>query len=169
MVIMTTPHFVARSRNGALSLVEMLGVVSIVGILTGVAILGLRSVPQNVDETVVTHNALEVDSTSGVLAGMGIYHVIPDSLGGVEATVRWMNCGIEVQREERRMVYTINQIPESNIFPVTERLERVLDSKVVRLEYRDLNNLATHDALTGFGNLSAEPRTGVTNLEFVNY
>ena len=85
------PHF---SRG--LSLVEALIVIVAIGIIVAIALPVIGNLRESAQQAASMQNAKNVAQLSEALAAFGVAHVIPDSMGGVEATARLMREGIIV-------------------------------------------------------------------------
>ncbi len=71
-----------RFRKKAFSLVEVLVVVSVIGILTAVAIPSITKIRERAKEGVARSNARQIASLSSAANAVGVYHVVPEHLGG---------------------------------------------------------------------------------------
>ena len=109
---------------------------AVVGVITAIAVPLLTNVSGETEKVVITNNAIEADTVSTGLAVEGVAHVLPESLGGKEGTLRFMKVGITVQREGRQTTYGLPSLPEKHITPVAQLVEPVFDTAEVRLDYR---------------------------------
>ena len=75
---------------------EMIAVVAIVGLITAIALPYFGDLRDGVDREKSRRNAQQIVALSTAVSGLGISHVLPDSLGGVEATARLLREGITV-------------------------------------------------------------------------
>ncbi len=80
------------------SLVEMLVTVVVIGIIAAIVIPAVSSLRSSAKRAAARQNAKNIAQMSEALAGMGVAHVIPDSLGGVAATTRLLREGIVVPK-----------------------------------------------------------------------
>ena len=83
-------------RKSGFSLIEMLVVIAVIGIIAAIAIPSIANLSDTAEKTIVKRNAQNFASVSASLASVGVEHVIPDSLGGVEATCRLFRIGLTV-------------------------------------------------------------------------
>ncbi|MBL9154128.1 MAG: type II secretion system protein [Verrucomicrobiales bacterium] len=90
-------HPIHRTHR-AFSLVEMLVVLAVIGIMAMFAIPAISSVSENSKDAKAQRNAQNIAQVSSALDSLGIAHVLPDSLGGVEATARLLREGVTVDR-----------------------------------------------------------------------
>ena len=61
-----------------------------------IAVQVVGGLSDNADATAAKKNAQNMGSVSASLSGLGIAHVIPESLGGTEATCRLIRHGIQI-------------------------------------------------------------------------
>ncbi len=88
-----------RQKNridSGFSLIEMLVAIGIIGIVVTIAVPMIGDLSDNANETAAKKNAQNIGSISASLSGLGVAHVIPESLGGTEATCRLIRHGIEI-------------------------------------------------------------------------
>ena len=84
-----------RATRG-FSLVEMLTVIGVIGTITAIAIPMIGNISEGASDTTARSNARNLASISGGLASIGTEHVVPESLGGIEATCRLLRIGVTV-------------------------------------------------------------------------
>ena len=84
-----------RARRG-FSLVELLVMIGVIGIMVTIAVTSIGNLSDNADATAAKSNAANMGSISASLSGLGVAHVIPESLGGTEATCRLLRRGIRI-------------------------------------------------------------------------
>ncbi|MEM1440753.1 MAG: hypothetical protein AAGF67_00320 [Verrucomicrobiota bacterium] len=75
---------------------ELLLIVGIIAIIATVAIPTISRLRDSAKKAAATQNAKNVAQMSEALAALGVAHVIPDSLGGPEATARLLREGVVV-------------------------------------------------------------------------
>ena len=90
------PHSYISPKYPGFSLVEVLVVISVIGIVVALAIPAISNFSDGAKDTVARQNASNLAKLSASLAAVGMDHVIPESLGGVEATCRLLKHGIVV-------------------------------------------------------------------------
>ncbi len=91
---MTRPLTSHSTQPAAFSLVEMLTVISGIGILATIALVAFQSLNETASSTVAKSNAQKSASLSLSLSGLDAAHVLTPSLGGVDATLRFLNQGV---------------------------------------------------------------------------
>jgi len=84
------------SSNRGLSLVEGLLVIVTIGIILAISLPIIGNIRESAKKAAATQNAKIVASMSEALAALGVAHVIPDSMGGAEATARLLREGVIV-------------------------------------------------------------------------
>lgn len=103
-------------RRSGFSLTELLIVVAIIGVTTLITVPLLADLRSRANEAVARQNAQRIVSVSQQLSAVGVAHVLPDSLGGVEATVRLLRRGITVTDGSfAGRFFTIGQIADQDI------------------------------------------------------
>lgn len=80
--------------SAGFSLVEMLIVIGAIGIIAAIAVPTVSNIRESAKAAATTQNAKQIESMSQALASFGVAHVIPDSMGGVEATARLLREGV---------------------------------------------------------------------------
>lgn len=93
----SSPQFWSKKVRG-FSLVEMLVTVVVIGIIAAIVIPAVSSLRTSTKRAAARQNAKNIAQMSEALAGIGVAHVIPDSLGGVAATTRLLREGIVVPK-----------------------------------------------------------------------
>lgn len=88
-------HTKTKKTRG-FSLVEMLVTIVVIGIIAAIVIPAVSSLRTSAKRAAARQNAKNIAQMSEALAGIGVAHVIPDSLGGVAATTRLLREGIVV-------------------------------------------------------------------------
>ena len=85
-----------RKKPSGLSLVELIVVVAILGVIAVFALPSIKNVLEAGEKAKDIQNAKNLASISSKLAGLGVAHVLPESLGGIEATARMLSLGVVV-------------------------------------------------------------------------
>ena len=88
--------FKANRGFKAFSLVEILVVVVVIAIIIAISLPVVRGVLEEGEEVKVMVNAKNISDLSSKLAMVGVAHVLPESLGGIEATARLLREGVIV-------------------------------------------------------------------------
>ena len=70
--------------------------IGVIGIMVTIGVQMIGGLSDNAEETAAKKNAQNMGSVSASLSGLGVAHVIPESLGGTEATCRLLRHGIEI-------------------------------------------------------------------------
>ena len=91
-------HTRLHPEKRGFSLVEILIVISVIGILAAVIIPQVGRMADLATETKAKQNAQNTARISGALSAAGVEHVVPESLGGAEATTRLLRRGITVSQ-----------------------------------------------------------------------
>lgn len=129
-------HPAAGKRTLAFSLVELLITVAVIGIIAAIAIPTVGDLGSIAKETKNRNNAQRCASVSATLAGMGVAHVIPQSMGGVEATIRLLREGVTVSHEVMTdSFYSVPNLSNEEIARTSEYLTIVYDTEELRLIY----------------------------------
>lgn len=79
-----------------MSLVEVLIVVAVIGVIAALAIPTISRINESSKKASALANAQNVAKLSAALSSFGVAHVIPDSMGGVEATARLLREGVVI-------------------------------------------------------------------------
>lgn len=129
-------EFQARSRG--LSLTELLVVVAAIAIIAAIGIPTTAQFREAAIRASATQNAKNIAQMSEALAALGVAHVIPDSMGGVEATARLLREGVLVPEGpmagERFM---LSGMRDKDITEVAKYLDIEYDRFQLRLVFRD--------------------------------
>ena len=121
-----------------MTLFEMVVVIAIIGIIASLAIPALQNVGDSGNDTVDRKNANELANMSTALASIGVAHVIPDSLGGVEATARLFRDGIVVpDGAYAGQEFQLSGLNEESIAGAARYLEIVYDLRELRLVMKE--------------------------------
>lgn len=125
-----------RRFRAAFSLVELIVVVAIIGILGLLAVPTINNLWESSHDAAAQRNAQNIASISAELASMGVAHVLPDSLGGVEATARLLREGVTVNEGIfTGQLVVIRGISDQEILSASRYLEIVYDLNEIRLVY----------------------------------
>lgn len=115
---------------------EVLVVIAVIAILAALAIPAIENIHGTADETKAKANAQRIASTSSALASMGVAHVLPDSLGGVEATARLLREGVTVPDGIfAGQFFVLPNLTDDEITNASPYLEIIYDFAEVRLVY----------------------------------
>lgn len=125
----------ARQNAGGFSLFEVILVIVIIGVLAAVAIPIAQGLGR-VSASKSKRNAQMAAEVSNNLVALDVAHVLPESLGGVEATTRLLKLGIKVEDGSMEGVtMSLPGLQESEIKPTSTYLRVVFDEQNLRLEY----------------------------------
>lgn len=114
----------AERRRAGFSLTEMLVVVAVLGIIAAIGIQAIGGLADTANETAARRNAQNLASLSAGLSNLGVAHVIPESLGGIEATCRLLKLGIVVPDGPMKgSYYGVPGLPEERIPAASVYLE----------------------------------------------
>lgn len=86
----------SRRYLSGLSLTELLIVVGVIGLVAAIGLPAIGNVRESARRASAKQNAKNVNQMSEALNALGVAHIIPDSMGGVEATVRLFREGVVV-------------------------------------------------------------------------
>ena len=129
------PLRATRRGTVAFSLFELLLVVFIIGVLVLVTIPILRGI-ERISVKKTQRNAQQTAQISSNLSSLDVVHVLPESLGGAEATTRLIKQGLHIEDGSMDGVYLgFPNLGESEVQPASEYLEVVFDGTSLRLEY----------------------------------
>ena len=129
-------------------MVEVLIVVVVIGIIAAMALPSISNIRGVAKKTTAIQNAKSISQMSGALAALGVAHVIPDSMGGVEATARLLREGVIVP--EGPMAgekFVLTGLNDDEIEQVAYYLYVQYDRRELRLIFQD------PDLSTEWGNL----------------
>lgn len=127
-----------NQRVSAFSLVEMLLVIAVIGVISAIAIPTVSRINESADDAKARVNARNVQSLSEALAAFGVAHVIPDSMGGAEATTRLLREGVVLT--EGPMAGTSFVLPgvsDEEVEKIGKYLQVRYDRKELRLIFHD--------------------------------
>ena len=128
----------SRPTTGRLgfSLAEMLVVIAVIGITTLIAIPMISNVVAAGAETIAKRNAQSTVSVSTKLSSIGVAHVLPESLGGAEATTRLLRRGIRVPDGPLKGQYFgIDAMSDEDITSAAIFMEILFNDDVLQLGY----------------------------------
>lgn len=122
----------------ALSLVEVLIVVVVIGVLAALAMPTISNIRGVAKKATAIQNAKSISQMSGALAALGVAHVIPDSMGGVEATARLLREGVIVPDGPMTgEKFVLTGLLDEEIDYVAEYLFIQYDRRELRLIFKD--------------------------------
>jgi prepilin-type N-terminal cleavage/methylation domain-containing protein len=130
----------SRIRNHrAFSLVELVVVVAVIGIITAIAMPSIRGVLEKGEEAKVTQNAKNIAALSSNLAAIGVAHVLPDSLGGIEATARLLREGVTVPEGPLAgQMFRMNGLTDEEITKAADKLRIVYAENELNLQLKSI-------------------------------
>ncbi len=120
------------------SLMEALVAISIIGVLAAFSLPVIGRMADSISSIKAKQNALSTANVSGGLSAAGVAHVIPESLGGAEATTRLLRRGITVPEGPLAGTYFgMPNLAEDEVSATAVYLEIVFDMTVLRMIYED--------------------------------
>ena len=146
MVVRVTKNH--RSPKIAMSVVELLIVVAVIGIVAAIGIPTISTIRESAQKAAAMQNAKNIQQMSAALDALGVAHVIPDSMGGVAATAPLLREGVIVP--EGPMAgekFILSGMPDAEIDLVSEYLYVQYGRKELMLVYRDPSLSTFFDSL----------------------
>lgn len=124
------------SPQAGISLTELLLMIGVIAVIATIAIPMVSSLRNSAKKAAATQNAKNVAQMSEALAALGVAHVIPDSMGGAEATARLLQEGVVVPEGpmagER---FVLSGMGEKDIEETAEYLKIEYGSTYLRLVF----------------------------------
>lgn len=128
----------ARSAGRGFSLVEVLALISVIGIMTSIAIPLLGYLGHSASESKAKRNAQNAAHISALLSAAGVEHVLPESLGGTEATTRLIQHGITVSDGPLSGAYFgMPSLTEDEVAPTAVYLEILIYESYLRMVFNE--------------------------------
>jgi type II secretory pathway pseudopilin PulG len=113
----------------------MLVVIAVIGIITAIAVPVMRGLSQAKTAKLKTNARTAVDLSSS-LTTLDVAHVLPDSLGGAEATARLLQQGIRIPNGPLAgTLMSMPKLTEEEISETSTFLETVFDQSGLQLVY----------------------------------
>ncbi len=110
--------------------------IAVIGILAMLAVPMISGANETTTETKDKANAKHVESVSQSLAAIGVAHVIPESLGGIEATIRLLRAGVVVsQGPFAGQTFMLRSLSDREVSGAARHLSLIYDEKEIRLTY----------------------------------
>ena len=117
-----------------MSLVELVVSILVLGIIIALAVPLFSGVSGAGKVAKNQKNAQEIARISTALASIGVAHVMPESLGGVEATARLIREGVVVPEGPfQGQEFKLASLSDEDITGAAEYLEIVYDLNEIRL------------------------------------
>ena len=124
----------ASARKKAFSLSELLITIAIIAVLTAAVIPVISNLHESSSKAKHLSNAKNIERMSAALASLGVAHVIPDSMGGVEATARLFREGVVVPEGPMAgEVFRLSAISDEDIAELGNFLRVQYDMQELRL------------------------------------
>ena len=117
-----------------MSLMELIISILVLGIIIALAVPLFSGVTESSKIAKNQKNAQQLASVSTALASIGVAHVMPESLGGVEATARLIREGVVVPEGPfQGQEFKLASLSDEDINGASEYLEIVYDLNEIRL------------------------------------
>jgi len=133
---------------------ELLVVIVVVVIIVAVAMPMIGNIHGIAKRTTAKQNAKLVEQMSKALGALGVAHVIPDSMGGVEATARLLREGITIpdgpMAGER---FILSGMRDSDIEEIAKFLQVRYEENYLRLMYIEPDDNVFADPIDGAGRM----------------
>lgn len=134
----STSAFGGIRASKAFSLVELLVVIVVIAIITAIGMPVIRGVLENGEDAKVLQNAKNIASLSANLASIGVAHVLPESLGGIEATARLLREGVIVPEGPLAgQMFKMNGLSDVEITKAADKLVIVYSERELNLRIKD--------------------------------
>ena len=138
----------SSAHRRAMSLVEIMVTIVVLGIIAAIAIPSVSNIRDSAKEAAAIRNAKTIAQMSGALAALGVAHVIPDSMGGAEATARLLREGVTVPEGAMEgEVFVIPGMTDEHIEEVGVYLDVKYDKRELRLEFVPSDESALFDLM----------------------
>jgi hypothetical protein len=135
MIVMRHHSSKSTIRNRMIGLTEISVGIAAVAILAVIVLPIIRSISQATTSR-MKHNAQVTQQASSSLSTLNIAHVLPESLGGVEATTRLLKQGIYVSDGPMEGHFLgVPNLQENEVVPTSKFLNVVFDLSDLYLEY----------------------------------
>ena len=129
----------SRTSRG-FSLAEMLTVISVIGIMAAIAIPTIQDINGAGNTVKNQANARHVEGVSSALGALGVAHVIPESLGGAEATVRLLREGVIVPDGAfEGQLFVVKAISDNDVSNASSYLEILYNYTELHLSFHDIS------------------------------
>lgn len=133
---MLTVNNSSSTRKSGMSLVEVLVTIVVLGVIVAIAIPSVSRIRDSAKVAAAMKNAKTIAQMSGALAALGVAHVIPDSMGGAEATARLLREGVTIAEGAMAgEVFVIPGMTDDHIEEVAEFLDVKYDRVELRLVF----------------------------------
>ncbi|MEM7697943.1 MAG: type II secretion system protein [Verrucomicrobiota bacterium] len=128
----------SKAKIRALSLFEMLVIIAVIGSFAAIVTPMVGSYSEQAKKTVSRQNAKRIERLSQSLAALGVAHVIPESMGGVEATARLLREGVIIPEGSLAgQKFILPGLADEEIERASEFLYIRYDFNELRLVYYD--------------------------------
>lgn len=135
-MVLRSPEKFRSSNSTAFSLVEVLVVVAVIGIISAIAIPGIKSLSENGNEVRDQRNAQNLAQVSSALNNLGVDHVKAPADGGVKATAEALRTGIVVPKGPfKGEMFTVRSMNDGSIDGAARFLETANRSGTYWLVY----------------------------------
>jgi hypothetical protein len=117
---------------------ELLIAIVVIAIIVVIALPSISNIRASTRKAAAIQNAKGISQMSAALAALGVAHVIPDSMGGVEATARLLREGVIVP--EGPMAgekFVLAGLNDDDIAYIATYLYVQYDAKELRLIFTD--------------------------------
>ena len=123
-------------RRSGFTITELLSTIATLGLIASFAFQSISKIYDAAKDANARSNARNLESMSAQLSSIGVGHVIPDSYGGIEATVKLFRAGIIVPEGPMSgNIFVLKGISDSDIPRIAKLLQVYPGKGELRLRF----------------------------------